>query len=125
MGETKGDHQDVDADAVGSILAQAGFPLSTLVAVQGVIRTHVYACDRVGSEALYLYDVDALDGLGDIGVARLFSLEDPAGGQPTRRNGASALQKYLKQGPSRVLSTAGHARFLNALRGEPDARKAL
>jgi len=131
----KEDHQDVGAEAVAPILAHAGFPKEKLAAVQGAIRTHMYTRDPVGPEAVYLHDADALDWLGDIGAARLFSLVDPAGGRPTGQDAVSALQKYLKDVPPRVLSPAGRAlafrrsdeleRFLDGLGSESDKLKAL
>jgi len=120
------DHADQAAAIVDTILKNTGFPMKKIEAVRGAIRTHMYDRTPVGPEALYLHDADALDWLGAIGVARIFGLVDPKGGNPTGPEAATMLDSYLTKVPTRVLSPAGKARvperqeqlagFLRALR---------
>lgn len=104
------DHQDQAADIVASLLEGTGFPMQKIDAVRGAIRTHMYARDPQGREALYLHDADALDWLGAIGVARVFGVVDPAGGSTTGPEAAAWLAKNLAEVPPRILSKAGKAR---------------
>src|SRR5689334_501841 len=122
------DHQDQAAEIVESLLAGTGFPMAKLDAVRGAIRTHMYARDPVGPEAIYLHDADALDWLGAIGVARIFGVVDPGGGTPDGPAAAQWLQKNLDEVPPRIVSNVGKARiagrvrelqaFLDALRAQ-------
>jgi len=104
------DHADQAAELVGTILKNTGFPMKKLDAVRGAIRTHMYDRNPVGHEALYLHDADALDWLGAIGVARIFGLVDPKGGNPTGPEVVPMLESNLAKVPARVLSPAGKAR---------------
>jgi uncharacterized protein len=129
------DHSDVGADAIESILKGTGFPMQKLEAVRGAIRTHMFYRDPKGPEALYLHDADALDWLGAIGVARIFGLVDPKGGNPDGPKAAGMLADNLQKVPGRVLSPAGRARvpaleaelktYLDNLRRETDDFKTL
>lgn len=103
------DHADEAARIVGSLLEGTGFPMVKIGAVQGAIRTHMFERQPVGPEALYLHDADALDWLGAIGVARIFGLVDPNGGQPDGPAALKMLQDFLKRVPPRILSKAGQA----------------
>jgi uncharacterized protein len=111
------DHSDVGADAIEAVLKSTGFPMQKLDAVRGAIRTHMYYREPEGPEALYLHDADALDWLGAIGVARIFGLVDPNGGNPAGPKAAAMLADNLQKVPSRVRSPAGRAR-LPALEAE-------
>jgi uncharacterized protein len=115
--DEKKDHSDVGADAAGGVLKDAGFPMQKLPAVQAAIRTHMYYRDPKAPEAVYLHDADALDWLGAIGVARIFGLVDPKGGNPDGPKAAAMLEENLAKVPSRVMSPAGKAR-VNVLAGE-------
>ena len=129
------DHSDVGADAVDTILKGTGFPMEKIDAVRGAIRTHMFYRDPLGPEALYLHDADALDWLGAIGVARIFGLVDPNGGDPDGPQAVKMLEDNLAKVPSRVLSRAGRAllarrtaelqRFLKDLRLESDDLRTL
>jgi uncharacterized protein len=129
------DHQDEAARIIDSLLADTGFPMSKIDAVRGAIRTHMYARDPAGPEAIYLHDADALDWLGAIGVARVFGLVDPKGGSPTGPEAAARLEMCLAEVPPRVVSPAGKARvaqrvrelqeFLKALRGQSSDLRTL
>jgi uncharacterized protein len=122
------DHQDEAANIVQSMLAGTGFPLSKIEAVRGAIRTHMFARDPVGPEAIYLHDADALDWLGAIGIARVFGLVDPNGGSPDGPTVVKRLETSLTSVPPRIISKAGRARapqrvreleqFLRDLRAE-------
>ena len=122
------DHADEAARIVDTVLAGTGFPEGKLEAVRGAIRTHMYGRDPVGLEAKYLHDADALDWLGAVGVARIFGLVDPNGGNPDGPKAARMLGDYLASVPQRVLSAAGQRvakvrtaelrRFLDELRRE-------
>jgi uncharacterized protein len=107
--DTKVDHSDVGARVVDSILKGTGFPMAKIDAVRGAIRTHMYYRDPQGNEALYLHDADALDWLGAIGAARIFSLVEPNGREPDGPKAVAMLQENLQKVPSRVLSPAGKA----------------
>jgi uncharacterized protein len=129
------DHADQAASIVDTILKNTGFPMKKLEAVRGAIRTHMYDRNPVGSEALYLHDADALDWLGAVGVARIFGLVDPHGGNPTGPEVISMLESNLTKVPPRVLSPAGKARvperteqlqsFLRQLREQTDNYRLL
>ncbi len=129
------DHSDVAADLIDTILKGSGFPMAKIEAVRGAIRTHMYYRDPIGPEALYLHDADALDWLGAIGVARIFGLVDPRGGDPDGPKAVKMLEDNLKNTPSCVLSPAGKAlvparkaeleQFLKELRHETENLKTL
>jgi HD superfamily phosphodiesterase len=131
----KVDHSDVAADLIDTILKDTGFPMTKVDAVRGAIRTHMYYRDPIGPEALYLHDADALDWLGAIGVARIFGLVDPKGGDPDGPKAVKMLEDNLKNTPSRVLSAAGKTllpsrkaeleQFLKELRHETENLKTL
>jgi uncharacterized protein len=104
------DHADQAAAIVDTILKNTGFPMKKIEAVRGAIRTHMFDRNPVGPEALYLHDADALDWLGAIGVARIFGLVDPKGGNPTSLEVVPMLESNLAKVPARVLSPAGKAR---------------
>jgi len=129
------DHQDEAARIVEALLAGTGFPMSKIDAVRGAIRTHMFARDPVGPEAIYLHDADALDWLGAIGVARAFGLVDPKGGDPDGPDAVKDLEHSLKTVPPRIVSKAGKAltpqrvreleQFLHELRAESADLKSL
>jgi len=104
------DHADQAAEIVDTVLKNTGFPMKKIDAVRGAIRTHMFERNPVGHEALYLHDADALDWLGAIGVARMFGLVDPKGGNPTGPETVAKLESNLAKVPPRVLSPAGKAR---------------
>jgi uncharacterized protein len=110
------DHQDEAARVVESMLAGTGFPMAKIEAVRGAIRTHMFARDPVGPEAIYLHDADALDWLGAIGVARVFGLVDPNGGPPDGPTVVKRLESSLTSVPPRIVSKAGKARTPQRLR---------
>jgi HD superfamily phosphodiesterase len=122
------DHQDEAASIVESLLAGTGFPMAKIEAVRGAIRTHMFARDPVGPEAIYLHDADALDWLGAIGIARVFALVDANGGSPDGPAIVKRLETTLVSVPPRIISKAGKARtpqrvqvleeFLRNLRAE-------
>ena len=129
------DHQDEAARIVESMLAGTGFPMTKIEAVRGAIRTHMFARDPVGPEAIYLHDADALDWLGAIGVARSFGLVDPKGGDPDGPKAVKDLEHSLETVPPRIVSKAGKAltpqrvreleQFLQELRAESGDLKSL
>ena len=131
----KVDHSDVAANLIDTILKGTGFPMTKVDAVRGAIRTHMYYRDPIGPEALYLHDSDALDWLGAIGVARIFGLVDPQGGDPDGPKAVKMLEDNLKNAPPRVLSPAGKAllparkaeleEFLKQLKHETENLKTL
>ena len=103
------DHADQGALIVDTFLVNTDFPQAKIDAVRGAIRTHMFARDPGGPEAIYLHDADALDWLGAIGVARIFALVDPNGGQPDAPAALKMLQRNLAQVPPRIISKAGRA----------------
>ena len=119
------DHADRAAQIVGQLLEGTGFPMAKLDAVRGAIRTHMYPREPQGPEALYLHDADALDWLGAIGVARIFGLVDPNGGQPDGPAAVKMLQEYLVTVPPRILSPAGRAASAERVRQLQDYLKSL
>lgn len=133
--DEKKDHSDVGAEAAAGVLKDTGFPMQKLAAVQAAIRTHMYYRDPKAPEAMYLHDADALDWLGAIGVARIFGLVDPKGGEPDGPKAAAMLEENLAKVPGRVVSAAGKARvaalaaelkaFLENLKRETDGFKTL
>jgi hypothetical protein len=122
------DHQDEAARIVDVTLQDSGFPMAKIDAVRGAIRTHMFARDPQGPEALYLHDADALDWLGAIGVARIIGIVDPKGGMPDGPGAIKRIEDNVANVPSRVLSPAGRAmvparlaetqQFLKTLREE-------
>lgn len=129
------DHQDQAAGIVESLLAETNFPMAKIDAVRGAIRTHMFAREPIGPEAIYLHDADALDWLGAIGVARVFGVVDPQGGSTTGPEAAAWLERNLTDVPPRIVSPAGKARaeqrvrelgeFLRQLRGQSADYRAL
>lgn len=129
------DHAEEAARIVGTLLGGSGFPMAKIDAVREAIRTHMFNRKPVAPEALYLHDADALDWLGAIGVARIFSLVDPNGGQPDGPAALKMLQDNLKRVPPGILSPAGRAhsvgrtqeleQYLRNLSGESDDFRAL
>jgi uncharacterized protein len=105
--DEKQDHSDVGANVIDVVLKDTDFPIGKLDAVRAAIRTHMYYRVPVGPEAIYLHDADALDWLGAIGVARIFSLVDPGGGEPTGRDAIKAIEDNFKNVPSKIVSPAG------------------
>ena len=105
------DHADEGARIVDTVLAKTDFPMSKIEAVRGAIRTHMYDRTPVGLEAVYLHDADALDWLGAIGVARIFALVDPNGGNPDGPKAARLLRENLSKVPQGVVSPAARARL--------------
>ena len=133
--DPKVDHSDVGARVIDSVLKGTGFPMKKIEAVRGAIRTHMYYREPLSPEALYLHDADALDWLGAIGVARIFALVDPHGGNPNGPKALALLSDNFNKVPEHVLSPAGRARvaqrkaevekFLVDLRRETDDLHAL
>jgi hypothetical protein len=129
------DHQDEAANIVGDLLADTGFPTPKLDAVRGAIRTHMFARDPAGPEAIYLHDADALDWLGAVGIARVFGVVDPNGGSTNGPEAAAWLEKNLAEVPPRIVSKAGKRRaqprvaeleiFLRNLRAQSSDLRAL
>jgi hypothetical protein len=129
------DHADEGARVAAKVLADAGFPMQKLPAVQGAIITHMFDREPKGPEALYLHDADALDWLGAVGAARILALIDPNGGEPDGPKAVKMLDENLAAVPGRVLSPAGKKRrpaleaelrsFMKALRRETDDLKRL
>jgi len=105
------DHADEGARIVDTVLAKTDFPMSKIEAVRGAIRTHMFDRMPVGLEAVYLHDADALDWLGAIGVARIFALVDPNGGNPDGPKAARVLRENLSKVPQGVVSPAARARL--------------
>lgn len=103
------DHADQAANIVDTLLAGTGFPMAKIEAVRSAIRTHMFARDPLGAEAIYLHDADALDWLGAIGAARIFALVDPNGGSPDGPAAVKMLQQNLAEVPARIISKAGRA----------------
>jgi len=132
---SSGDHQDVAANLVESMLEGTGFPMEKIDAVRGAIRTHMYGRDPKGPEAIYLHDADALDWLGAIGVARVFGIVDPNGGSPDGPAAVKNLEDSLESVPPKIVSPAGKSRieprvrelkeFLSVLRAETAGIKSL
>jgi uncharacterized protein len=129
------DHSDEGARVVDTVLRGTGFPESKLNAVKDAIRTHMYYRTPVKPEAVYLHDADALDWLGAIGVARIFALADPNGGDPDGPKVVKMLEENLAKVPAGVVSPAGKkqlprlqqelATFLQDLRRETDNYRTL
>jgi uncharacterized protein len=129
------DHADQGALTVDTFLVNTDFPQAKMDAVRGAIRTHMFARDPVGAEAIYLHDADALDWLGAIGAARIVALVDPNGGQPDGPAAVKMLQQNLTQVPPRIISRAGRAlaparvreleQFLKQLAAETDQYRTL
>lgn len=105
------DHADEGARVIDQVLGGTDFPAGKLDAVRNAIRSHMYDRTPSGPEATYLHDADALDWLGAIGVARIFALVDPAGGDPTGPAAAKMLEDFLRNVPGRILSPAGKRRM--------------
>jgi len=129
------DHADQGALVVDTVLKGTGFPMGKIEGVRAAIRGHNYDRTPVGPEALYLHDADALDWLGDIGVARIIAIVDPNGGQPDSHKAVAILEDNLAHVPEHVLSAAGRAlmparraeleQFLKTLRSETDDLRTL
>lgn len=84
--------------------------MSKIDSVRAAIRTHMFDRKPAAPEAIYLHDADALDWLGAIGVARIFAVVDPNGGQPDGPAAVKMLQENLSKVPAGIVSKAGKAR---------------
>lgn len=103
--------------------------------VADAIHTHMFHRKPAGAEATYLHDADALDWLGDIGVARVMALADANGGEPDGPAMARMLGGYLHRVPAGVITPAGRhllpsrrdelQRFLVDLRRESEDLRIL
>jgi uncharacterized protein len=74
-----GDHAQIGAEMAAELLRNTPFPQESIAAVQEAIRDHrLIGSGRPGRprslEGCILYDADKLDGLGAIGIARLYIL---------------------------------------------------
>jgi len=128
-------HADEGARVMDTVLEGSDFPPAKIDAVRNAIRTHMFDRKPAGAEAVYLHDADALDWLGAIGVARVFALVDPNGGDPDGPRAVRLLEKNLARVPDGVVSPAGRKRlpalqrelaeFLEDLRRETDAYRTL
>lgn len=77
------DHQDRGAQLMDSVLTGYGFPPEKIGRVKDAIRTHMPTRSPGSAvESRLLHDADGLDWLGAIGIARILSLVDAAGGKP-------------------------------------------
>jgi hypothetical protein len=129
------DHADEGARVVETIVAGSGFPMDKLPALRGAILTHMFDRRPEGAEACYLHDADALDWLGAVGVARIFSLVAPNGGDPDAPKAVKMLDENLAAVPAGVLTPAARKRlpalqaelrgYLEALRRETDELRTL
>jgi HD superfamily phosphodiesterase len=129
------DHSDVGAKTIDIVLTGTDFPMGKIDAVRAAIRTHMYYRKPVAPEAIYLHDADALDWLGAIGIARVFALVDPNGGDMAGPDAVKSIEDNLAKVPPRVFSKAGRAQiaarlaeerpFLESLRRESDNLKTL
>ena len=129
------DHSDEGARVFVTVLRGTDFPEAKLDAVRDAIRTHMYYRTPEKPEAVYLHDADALDWLGAIGVARIFALADPNGGDPDGPKVLKMLEENLAKVPAGVVSPAGKKRlpslqkelatFLEDLRRETDGYRTL
>ena len=111
------DHADKAARVVQEVLDGTGFPMSKIDKVRDAIRTHMYYRNPATVEAKYIHDADALDWLGAIGAARILSLADSSGKEPTLPATVKLLEKNLAEVPQRVLTPAGQKR-VPALKAE-------
>lgn len=113
--DAKMEHGDCAAASSGKILADAGFPMQKLAAVQTAERTHMYYRDPGSShEAIVLHDADSLDFLGDVGIARIIALTGAKA--PSFAPAITQLRALLKDVPPRLVTKA--ARRIGAQRAE-------
>lgn len=97
------EHGECAARQARATLADTGFPMSKLAAVQAAERGHMfYGKPGADPTAIVLHDADSLDFLGDIGAARLIALTgaDAPGIAPA----VKTLRGFLKQIPPRLIT---------------------
>lgn len=71
-----GDHALIGADMAGELLTNTRFPQQAISGVQQAIRDHRLTGGRTPQslEGRILYDADKIDGLGAIGIGRLYCI---------------------------------------------------
>lgn len=71
-----GDHALIGADMAGELLTDTRFPQEAIPDVQQAIRDHRLTGGRTPQslEGRILYDADKIDGLGAIGIGRLYCI---------------------------------------------------
>ena len=130
------DHTERAAQVAGDVLKSAGFPMEKLPRVQGAMRSHMfYSQVESSNEARVLHDADTLDFLGDIGVARIFSVTSRHRWATTLPDAVATLEKFKRELPARLVTESARKRavgrvaemeqFLHVLKTESYDGKAL
>lgn len=106
--EKKGvDHQDRGEELMDSVLTGFGFPHGKIEGVKAAIRTHMFGRDPgTAVESRLLHDSDSLDWLGAVGIARMMSLVDTAGGKPNFALVVGQLRDFLNKVPPALTTEA-------------------
>jgi uncharacterized protein len=132
--DKKMEHGDCAALQSGSILREAGFPMSKLAAVQAAERGHMYYSDP-GSDpnAIVFHDADSLDFLGDVGAARMIALTGASA--PSFAAAVKQLRGFVRDIPPHLVTASARRigaeraseleAFLNALQSETFEGRAM
>lgn len=129
------DHADHAIELVGPILRQTGFPMQKLSRVQDVIRGHMYSrVPAASAEARLFHDMDTLDFLGAIGIARVISLTD-SHSSTSLQESIAGLRASLDELPKHLTSKSAQREavirveqmraFLDALSAQTDTLTAI
>jgi uncharacterized protein len=108
------DHTDRAAQVADEILRPAGFPLEKFPRVQEAMRSHMFYSDVAPSpEARVLHDADTLDFLGNIGVARIFSVTSRHRWATTMPDAVVTLEKFKRELPSKLVTESARKRAVS------------
>lgn len=99
------DHTERAAQVAGDVLKAAGFPMENLSHVQDAMRSHMfYSTVANSAEARVLHDADTLDFLGNIGVARIFSITSRHRWATTMPDAVVTLEKFKRELPAKLVT---------------------
>ncbi len=130
------DHAERAAQVAGAVLKVAGFPMEKLPQVQAAMRSHMfYSTVSASPEARVLHDADTLDFLGNIGVARIFSVTSRHRWATTMPDAVATLEKFQRELPAKLVTESARKRaapriaemeqFLQTLKAESSDGRTL
>jgi len=108
------DHTERAAEVAGEVLQAAGFPKVKLSQVQAAMRSHMfYSQVEPSPEARLLHDVDTLDFLGNIGMARIFSVTSRHRWATTLPDAVATLEKFKRELPAKLVTESARKRAVS------------
>lgn len=108
------DHTERAAEVAGEVLQAVGFPMAKLPQVQAAMRSHMfYSQVEPSPEARILHDADTLDFLGNIGVARIFSVTSRHRWATTLPDAVATLEKFKRELPTKLVTESARKRAMS------------